>query len=69
MTPGQVQGIFEQFKKALFERALGAEISHHLVYAAGQEQQQSGQKNAAPVGWEKGQQARERFGRALGRSG
>ena len=36
MTPGQMQGIFEQFKKALFERALGAEMSHHLGYAAGQ---------------------------------
>eukprot|EP01041_Mallomonas_annulata_P037169 gene37169-60416_t len=36
MTPGQVQDIFEQFKKALFERALGAEMSHHLGYAAGQ---------------------------------
>jgi len=36
MTPGQGQGIFEQFKKALLERALGAEMSHHLGYAAGQ---------------------------------
>lgn len=36
MTAGQVQGLFEQFKKALLERALGAEMSHHLGYAPGQ---------------------------------
>jgi putative transposase len=36
MTPGQVQDIFEQFKKSLLERALGAEMSHHLGYAPGQ---------------------------------
>ena len=30
MTAGQVQGLFDQFKKALLERALGAEMSHHL---------------------------------------
>ena len=36
MTPGQVQGIFDQFKKALVERCLGAEMSHHLGYAPGQ---------------------------------
>ncbi len=36
MTPGQVQDLFTQFKKAVLERALGAEMSHHLGYAAGQ---------------------------------
>ena len=36
MTAGQVQGIFDQFKKALVERCLGAEMSHHLGYAPGQ---------------------------------
>lgn len=35
MTAGQVQGLFDQFKKALLERALGAEMSHHLGYAPG----------------------------------
>jgi len=36
MTAGQVQGLFDQFKKALLERCLGAEMSHHLGYASGQ---------------------------------
>jgi putative transposase len=36
MTAVQVQGLFDQFKKALLERALGAEMSHHLGYAPGQ---------------------------------
>jgi putative transposase len=36
MTAGQVQDIFEQFKKSLVERCLGAEMSHHLGYAPGQ---------------------------------
>ncbi|WP_184304935.1 IS256 family transposase, partial [Roseateles oligotrophus] len=36
MTPEQMQGLFDQMKKALFERALGAEMSHHLGYAPGQ---------------------------------
>ena len=36
MTAGQVQGLFDQFKKAVLERALGAEMSHHLGYASGQ---------------------------------
>lgn len=37
--PGPVtpaEGIFQQFKKSVFERALGAEMSHHLGYAPGQ---------------------------------
>jgi transposase-like protein len=36
MTAGQVQGLFDQFKKALLERALGAEMSRRLGYAPGQ---------------------------------
>ena len=36
MTAGQVQGLFDQFKKAVLERALAGEMSHHLGYAAGQ---------------------------------
>ena len=36
MTPEQVQGLFEQFKKSVLERCLGAEMSHHLGYAPGQ---------------------------------
>ena len=36
MTPGQVQDLFEQFKKSVLERCLGAEMSHHLGYAPGQ---------------------------------
>ncbi len=31
MTAGQVQGLFDQFKKAVLERALAGEMSHHLV--------------------------------------
>jgi putative transposase len=37
MTPGAVQETSLAFKKALIERALGAEMSHHLGYAAGGE--------------------------------
>ena len=36
VTPGQLEDIFPQFKKAFIERALGAEMSHHLGYAPGQ---------------------------------
>lgn len=36
VTPAELEGIFRQFKKALLERALGAEMSHHLGYAPGQ---------------------------------
>jgi putative transposase len=36
MTAGQVQSLFDQFKKAILERALAGEMSHHLGYAAGQ---------------------------------
>ena len=36
VTPGQLEDIFQQFKKAFIERALGAELSQHLGYAPGQ---------------------------------
>jgi len=36
VTPGQLEDIFQRFKKAFIERALGAEMSQHLGYAAGQ---------------------------------
>jgi putative transposase len=36
ITPTQFEDIFQQFKKAVIERALGAEMSHHLGYKAGQ---------------------------------
>ena len=36
VTPGQLEDIFQQFKKAFIQQALGAELSHHLGYAPGQ---------------------------------
>ena len=36
VTAGQLEGIFQQFKKAFIQQALGAELSHHLGYATGQ---------------------------------
>lgn len=36
ITPAELENIFQQFKKAVVERALGAEMSHHLGYAPGQ---------------------------------
>lgn len=36
VTPAELESIFQQFKKAVIERALGAEMSHHLGYAPGQ---------------------------------
>ena len=30
VTPAELEGIFQQFKKSVLERALGAEMSHHL---------------------------------------
>ena len=35
LTAGEVDAATQRFKKALIERALGAELSHHLGYAAG----------------------------------
>ena len=36
VTPAQFEDIFQNFKKAFVERALGAEMSQHLGYQAGQ---------------------------------
>lgn len=36
VTPGQLEDIFQKFKKAFIEQALGAELSHHLGYGPGQ---------------------------------
>jgi putative transposase len=36
VTPAELEGIFLQFKKSVLERALGAEMSHHLGYGPGQ---------------------------------
>ncbi len=35
MTPGAIEDVMRGFKKALIERALGAERSHHLGYSPG----------------------------------
>jgi putative transposase len=37
ITPGQFEDLVTQFKKALIQRAMGAEMSHHLGYSAGQD--------------------------------
>ena len=36
VTPGQLEDVFQRFKKAFIERALGTEMSQHLGYASGQ---------------------------------
>ena len=36
VTPAELEGIFQQFKKSVLERALGAEMRHHLGYAPAQ---------------------------------
>lgn len=36
MTPSAVEDIMRDFKRALIERALGAEMNHHLGYAPGE---------------------------------
>ena len=37
MTAASVEAVMRQFKKAILERALGAEMTHHLGYAPGAE--------------------------------
>lgn len=37
MTPEQFEAMFQGLKKAIVERALGAELTHHLGYAKGEE--------------------------------
>ena len=36
VTPAEFEDIFQRFKKAFMERALGAEMTHHLGYRAGE---------------------------------
>ena len=36
VTPAQLEDVFQRFKKAFIERALGAEMTQHLGYAPGQ---------------------------------
>ena len=36
VTAGQLEDIFQRFKKAFIQQALGAEMSHHLGYAPGE---------------------------------
>ena len=36
LTAGEVEAATRRFKKAIIERALGAELTHHLGYAAGE---------------------------------
>ena len=45
VTPAELEGLFQQFKKAVMERALGAEMSHHLGYAPGQAKPEGGSSN------------------------
>ena len=42
VTPGQLEDIFQKFKKAFIQQALGAEMSHHLGYAPGQAKPEGG---------------------------
>lgn len=43
-TPEEINALFKGLKKAIFERALGAELTHHLGYAKG-EAKPEGQDN------------------------
>ncbi|CAM4065697.1 IS256 family transposase [Roseateles saccharophilus] len=45
VTPAELESIFQQFKKAVVERALGAEMSHHLGYAPGQSKPEGASSN------------------------
>lgn len=49
MTPNEVQELFLSFQKAVIERAMGAEMSHHLGYKPGQgkPQGQTNERNGA----------------------
>lgn len=46
LTPEQANALFQGFKKAVFERALGAELTHHLGYGKDQPRPE-GQTNHA----------------------
>jgi putative transposase len=45
VSPAELESLFQQFKKAVMERALGAEMSHHLGYAPGQAKPEGGSSN------------------------
>lgn len=49
MTPEAVQGTFMLLKKAIIERALGAELGRHLGYDSGQArpEQSTNQRNGS----------------------
>ncbi len=49
MTPSEVKGLMLAFNKALIERAMNAEMSHHLGYKPGQEKPegQANERNGA----------------------
>src|SRR5690606_29068565 len=49
MTPEAVQDTFMLLKKAIIERALGAELGHHLGYGMGEErpEQSTNQRNGS----------------------
>src|SRR5665811_2107031 len=51
VTKEQFEDIFQNFKKAFIERALNAEMSHHLGYAAGQAKPEdaTNHRNGKPV--------------------
>jgi putative transposase len=45
ITPAELENIFQHFKKAVLERALGAEMSHHLGYKPGEEKPEGAPAN------------------------
>jgi len=49
MSPSEVQDLFLSFQKAVIERAMGAEMSHHLGYKPGEDKPegQTNERNGA----------------------
>jgi putative transposase len=49
MTPGDVDALFRQLKRAVLEKALGAELTHHLGYerGAGRDEGRGNHRNGA----------------------
>jgi putative transposase len=52
MTAGAVEGASRTFKKALIERALGAEMGHHLGYGAGTDKPEVGTNHRNGTGFQ-----------------
>jgi putative transposase len=52
MTAEAVEDASRAFKKALIERALGAEMSHHLGYAAGTDKPEAGTNHRDVTGFQ-----------------